>query len=321
MKSKTSLVVSVTTLLTAALWLGCSTGTESHKKEQPKGDRQSIERGRYLVNIAGCIDCHSQRQFEYMSGPVKPGTEGMGGFAFDHKLLISIPGVVYARNITPDSATGIGSWTDEEVIRAVTQGISKNGDSLFLMPYQNFSQMSMQDIKDIIAYIRNLPPISNKVPQRQLMAPMSVLYTKVPNTLAQNKKPAIEDKVNYGRYLVTMGNCSICHTPMNEKGEMGQPFSGGNTFTTASFTVTSANLTPDTLTGIGAWNETLFLSKFKNYRDTAFYHYDPKERNTMMPWSEFSKIDDSDLEAIFAYLRTLPPVKNKIDKYPVTKAK
>src|SRR5688500_1532815 len=79
--------------------------------------RQVLARGEYLVNnVAGCVDCHSKRDFSKYSGPVVAGSEGGGGFVFDQKF--QLPGVLYGKNITPDSATGVGTWTDAELIRA-----------------------------------------------------------------------------------------------------------------------------------------------------------------------------------------------------------
>ena len=130
---------------------------------------QKIKKGSYLANhVANCMDCHSQRDFSQFSGPVIPGTEGMGGAIFDTTL--GVPGIVYARNITPDTATGIGNWTDAEIFRAITQGISKTGDTLFpAMPYPHYNGMDKNDIYDIIAYIRSLKPINNIVPKRLLL--------------------------------------------------------------------------------------------------------------------------------------------------------
>jgi mono/diheme cytochrome c family protein len=309
-------------LLFSFIYISCNGDKDTKKearKESAGSTKGNAENGEYLVTIAGCLDCHSQRQFEFFSGPIRKGTEGMGGALFDNKLMV-MPGAVYARNITSDTATGIGNWTDAEVIRAVTQGISRNGDSLFpLMPYDHFSKLEKQDLLDIIAFIRTLPPIENKVPARQLMGPISAFYALPPNTLEQNKKPSPNDKAEYGKYLVNMASCQTCHTPVNEKGVPGAPFSGGFKFTTPAFTVQSANLTSDSATGLGTWTEERFLNKFKTYREASGYVFDPKEQNSYMPWSEFAKMNNDDLSAIFTFLKTLPPVKHLVEKYPLAK--
>lgn len=303
-------------------YLSCNNGNTN--KEEAGNDlvnekKGNAEKGEYLVTIAGCTDCHSNRQFQFFSGPIQKGTEGMGGAIFDQKL-VGLPGTFYAKNITSDTATGIGNWTDAEVLRAITQGISKNGDSLFpIMPYTHFSQLAKQDLLDIVAFIRTLPPIKNEVPARKLMAPISVLFASVPNTIEQNAKPSPNDKIAYGKYLVNMASCQTCHTPVNNKGEPGEPFSGGLTFNTPGFTVTTANLTSDSATGLGTWTEERFLNKFKTYREEPGYIFDPKEKNTVMPWSEFAKLNNDDLSAIFAFIKTIKPVKHLVEKYPLAK--
>jgi hypothetical protein len=83
--------------------------------------------------------------------------------------------------------------------------------------------------------------------------------------------------------------------------------------------VQSANLTSDSATGLGTWTEERFLNKFKTYREASGYVFDPKEQNSYMPWSEFAKMNNDDLSAIFAFLKTLPPVKHLVEKYPLAK--
>ncbi len=112
--------------------------------------------------------------------------------------------------------------------------------------------------------------------------------------------PEETDRVKYGEYLITMADCQTCHTPMDNRGKQGEPFTGGMTFNTPAFTVTSANLTPDSLTGIGAWTEQMFVEKFKTYRNAKAYQYEPGKQNTMMPWTLFAQMKDDDLKAIYA---------------------
>ncbi|HMV91786.1 MAG TPA: cytochrome C, partial [Cyclobacteriaceae bacterium] len=121
---------------------------------------ERIDRGKYLANnVAMCIDCHSTRDFTVFGGPLIPGTEGKGGEKFSKEL--GFPGDFYAANITP---AAIGNWTDGELFRAITTGVSKDGHALFpVMPYLNFGKMDKEDIYSIIAYIRTLKPIENKI--------------------------------------------------------------------------------------------------------------------------------------------------------------
>ena len=298
----------------------CNNNTTDVKTESPANDStaKALARGSYLFHhVAGCVDCHSMRDFSKYSGPVKPGTEGGGGFVFDQKF--GLPGTLYSRNITPDSATGIGTWTDAEILRALTHGISKNGDTLFpLMPYPNYNRMAKEDLMSIIAYVRTIKPISNKVPPRQLMVPMAAVYPAqfLQPSVDGNKIPDSSDKVKYGEYLVTMADCGTCHSPLTPHGpDMTRMFAGGYRFDLGSNIVVSANITPDSATGIGMWSEAMFLDKFIRYRDPKSLDVD-SAHNTIMPLSILSGMTDSDLKAIYAYLRTVKPQSNKVEKFP-----
>lgn len=310
-------------IASVSYFTACNNNKKGEQQTSTNDDsvRAVLARGEYLAtHVAVCLDCHSKRDFSKYSGPIIPGTEGQGGEEFSHEELEAIPGTVYARNITPDPETGIGTWTDDEILRAITQGINKNGDTLFpIMPYANFNHMAKSDLLSIIAYIRTLKPIKNKVPARHLMIPISVAYPAqaLQKSVDGNKLPSESDPVQYGAYLVNMANCSTCHTPFVK----GQPdfthlFAGGNTFTLSTFKVTTANITPDSTTGLGTWTVDRFLNKFSVYRDEKGYNYDPGKSNTIMPVVAFSGMTDNDLAAIFRYLRTVKPIKNLIEKYP-----
>lgn len=280
-----------------------------------------IKRGEYLaVHVAACIHCHSQRDFSKFSGPVVPGTEGGGGSKFDHTILDAIPGTLYSKNITPDPETGIGTWTDDEILRAVTQGINKNGDTLFpIMPYANYNRMAKEDLLSIIAYIKTLKPIKNKVAPRQLMIPISMAYPgpALQKSVDGNVRPPESDRVKYGEYLFTVSDCGTCHTPfVKGQPDFNRVNAGGNTFTIANFKVGSANITPDSATGLGTWTEERFLTKFTLYREEKNYNLNPGTQNTVMPLSELAGMKDDDLKAIYAYLRTVKPISNKVEKYP-----
>ncbi len=301
-----------------------SVSCKDKKSEPQAGNKEDslkkvIERGEYLtLYVAPCLDCHSTRDFTKFSGPVVPGSEGMGGQVFDQKL--GVPGTVYAKNITSDPETGIGTWTDDEILRAMTQGISKTGDTIFpIMPYVNFNHMAKEDLLSIIAYIRTLKPIKNKVPDRQLIIPVSMAYPApaLQPSVDGNMRPPETDAVKYGEYLLNAAACVNCHTPM-VKGQydFSLTLAGGVRFDAGSFIVNSANITPDSATGIGAWNEERFMNKFTMYREETAYNFDPGKQNTYMPLTMYAGMKDADLKAIYAYLRTVKPISNKVEKYP-----
>ena len=321
MKKLLAFAVLLTVTFATVYFSSCQDQSASKAEDKTKDSlNKVIERGKYLAtHVALCIECHSSHDLTKYSAPLIPGTEGGGGFAFDNELA-GLPGVVYGRNITPDSATGIGTWTDDEILRAMTQGINKQGDTLFpLMPYANFNLMAKEDLLNIIAYIRTLKPINNKVPARQLMVPISAVY---PGKFLQpsvdgNVRPPETDKVKYGEYLTTFADCGTCHSPLTPHGpDMSRIFQGGYLFNLEGHKVVSANITPDSATGIGTWSEAMFLDKFTKYRDKKLIDQTPLSQNTIMPLTFYAGMKDEDLKAIYAYLRTVKPATNKVEKFP-----
>ncbi len=315
-------LAAICSITIAAMYISSCKGKKSEPQANNKEDslKKVLERGEYLtLHVVPCLDCHSKRDFTKFSGPIVPGTEGMGGEVFDQKLA-GVPGIVYAKNITPDPETGIGTWTDDEILKAMTHGISKTGDTLFpIMPYVNFNHMAKDDLLSIIAYIRTLKPIKNKVPGRQLMIPISMAYPApaLQPSVDANVRPPETDAVKYGGYLLNAAACFDCHTPMVEgQYDFSKALAGGFRFDAGSFINNTANITPDSATGIGAWNEERFMNKFTPYREEKNYNFDPGKQNSYMPLTMYAGMTDSDLKAIYAYLRTVKPISNKVEKYP-----
>ncbi len=275
-----------------------------------------VERGEYLANhVAVCIDCHSKRDFTKFSFPPLPGTEGIGA-SFPFGEAEGIPGEIWAPNITP---TRLSSWTDDEIARAVAHGVNKAGDTLFpIMQYYNYSKLAKEDLYAIIAYIRTLAPSDSTVPPRKLFIPMSALPPLPEFAPEKNTRPDPSDKVQYGQYLTTIASCGECHTPRTKEGapDFSKAFSGGFVFKTPMFKVAVSNITPDSTTGIGSWTEDAFLAKFRSNSAPEMVNKNPGAMNTMMPWAMYGKMKDEDLKAIYAYLRSLPPVANKVEKWP-----
>lgn len=300
--------------------ISCNTSSDKKPAAAKADSMQSVlDRGKYLAeHVAACVDCHSQRDFSKFSGPVITGTEFAGGMVFDQKY--GLPGVIYGKNITPDNETGIGTWTDEEILRAITQGISKKGDTLFpLMPYTSYNRLAKDDLMAIIAYLRTLKPVKNRVPDRQLMIPIAAAYPApaLQPSVDNNQRPPASDPVAYGRYLVTASDCITCHSPQTPQGpDPARLFAGGFSFQLPSNKVVSANITSDSATGIGTWTEERFLGKFTQYREEKNYLFDPGKQNTIMPVTIYAGMKDEDLRAMFAYIRTIPPVRNQVEKFP-----
>jgi len=269
---------------------------------------ERLARGKYLFNLADCDGCHSERDFSRFGGPVTPGRRGAGTI---FPAALGLPGLVAPANITPDRETGIGRWTDGEKIRAIREGVDRNGRALFpMMPYENFRHMSDDDALSLVAYIDSLTPVKHSVPQTRLNFPVSVLIKGTPRPARGIAAPDRRDPLKYGEYLVRIAGCMECHTAT---------LSGGRKFQMApGVVVVSANISPDPQTGIGRWSEQNFMDRIYQYRDYA-EHGSPQvgpESFTLMPWLNFSQLPPEDLKAIYAYLRSRPAVYNAVETHP-----
>ncbi|GGC49265.1 hypothetical protein GCM10011386_46950 [Parapedobacter defluvii] len=275
---------------------------------------ERIQRGEYLANhVAACMDCHSTRNWGRYSGPLQEGTLGKGGEYFGPEM--GFPGKFYSKNLTP---ANLENWTDGEIFRAITSGVNKDGKALFpVMPYPYYAQMDKEDVLDIIAYIRSLPVVENEVPQSVTEFPMSLIINTMPVKPSFVTRPKKENKAAYGKYLVTAAACMDCHSPVN-KGQViaEKAFSGGREFELPRGILRSANITPDTESGIGNWTEEMFVARFKTYQHPEnMPSVKPDDYNTLMPWSMYAGMETDDLEAIYMYLQSLKPIENAVVRY------
>jgi len=277
---------------------------------------ERIERGKYLANsVTVCMDCHSTRDWNKFSGPLVTGTLGKGGEIFDQRY--GFPGSFHARNITP---AGIGDWTDGQLLRAIASGVDKKGRALFpVMPHPSYGKMDKEDLLSIIAYLRTLSPIENKVPDSKADFPMSIILHTIPSKASFGQLPDSNNLVARGAYYFTAASCGDCHTKQ-EKGQKikGMELAGGFEFPMKTGgIVRSSNITPDVTTGIGSWTEAAFIRRFKAYGDSSYQvpSIGQNEFNSVMPWTMYKNMKEADLKAIYAYLRTVPAIKNQVIKF------
>lgn len=264
-----------------------------------------LVRGQYLVDsVLGCIGCHSEQDFSKPGAPPVANRRGAGlvWAATDTPWLV-------APNITPDKETGAGNWSDDTLARAIREGIGHDGRALYpIMPYLSFQAMSDEDLAAVIVYIRSLAPVRNQLPATRIPFPSNFLTNDVPQPVTVPVPPPDQSTpVARGAYLVRMGTCADCHTPQ-EKGRPveGMGFAGGLVLTGPTGKVASSNITPDA-SGISYYDENLFIRAMHEGRVGA------RTLNATMPWSFFAQMTDDDLKAVFAYLRTLKPVKHRVD--------
>jgi mono/diheme cytochrome c family protein len=209
-----------------------------------------LKRGEYLMNgPVACGNCHNTRA-EDMS--FVPGKEFAGGFHIVEPPIID----VYAANITPDPETGIGAWTDEEIITAIREGKNKEGKIIFPpMPVPTYNAMSDDDVKAIVAYLRTVKPIHNEVPESKYNIPLQAM----PPAKGLPAPPQ-SDTVAYGGYIVNaLAHCFECHTTAGPDGapDFANAMGAGGFLIHLSpeITVATANITPDPETGIGNWTD------------------------------------------------------------------
>jgi mono/diheme cytochrome c family protein len=267
---------------------------------------QRLARGQYLVVNLGCFDCHGEHDWTKHDAPLIEGTLGAGYTDFP---LAGLPGRVVPPNITPDPETGAGNWTDDMLARAIREGISHDGRALFpFMPYPDFRFISDEDLASAIVYLRSIPPVRKALPKTEIIFPVKYLMRSVPGPITEPvRQPDVSMPAKRGEYLVTIAACTDCHTPQ-AKGQpiRGLEFGGGFVLEGPWGRVASANITPDP-SGIPYYDEALFLEMMHTGYVKA------RKINQIMPWWHFRDLTEEDLKAIFAYLRTLKPVKHRVD--------
>ncbi|MBX7050866.1 MAG: cytochrome c [Flavobacteriales bacterium] len=271
-------------------------------------DSAVLARGEYLVyGPAHCSGCHSpiEKQAALASGEHIPL---QGGFLFPLPI-----GNLYTPNITPDPETGIGKLTDQQIARSLRYGVGFDGRPLFdVMPFHNLSD---EDLQAVISYLRQMPPVKNVVPKKELNFLGKVVYALLIEPIGPEagvdipKKITPDSSAKYGEYLANyVANCRGCHTNRDLKtgAYIGEYYSGGFAMPSTmqpGKAVVSCNLTPDPETGrIFDWDEQKFIERIRKGRIIPL---------SEMPWDQFQQMSDTDLKAIYAYLKTLKPVKKE----------
>jgi mono/diheme cytochrome c family protein len=255
-----------------------------------------LARGRYLAHAADCEACHT----------AEGGQPFAGGRAFQTDF-----GTIYSPNITPDTKTGIGSWTDAQFLRALHEGRDDEGEHLYpAMPFAAYTYLTDQDVMAIKAYIFSMPAVSNDAPpntlrfpynRRELMAIWGMLYN--PN----RRFEPVSDRSptwNRGAYLVeSLGHCGDCHTPRNVLQALNnrKKFGGGMAEGWRAY-----NLSSDADSGIGNWSK----DELQQYLSTG---HSMNRGSAFGPMAQavhlsFQNLTPSDLAAIAEYVRSVPPV-------------
>lgn len=275
-----------------------------------KATPEVLAHGKYLVeSVTGCTGCHSPVD------DTRPGDfpiEGKRGAGRDFGPMGEAPFRLRAPNLTPDPDTGIGKYTDGEIVRAMREGVGRDGHVLFpQMPWQTYAKsLSDDDALAIVAYLRTLPAIKNDPGKTEVKFPVSMFIRGLPKPLASSPPPAppASDKLARGRWLLDVCSCHDCHdsvTPRMEK-VPGKALAGGMKFPLPKGAVYAANITGDKATGIGSYSDEdlmRILDEGKNKAGRSLY---------VMPWSFYSGLTKEDKVAIVAALREIPAVANTV---------
>jgi mono/diheme cytochrome c family protein len=267
---------------------------------------QRLERGRYIATaLSGCSYCHTPHNW---TAPGTPFVEGMEG-AGEIMPYGNLPGRIVAPNLTPDPETGAGRWTDDQLARAIREGVGHDGRALFpMMPYSRYREMTDEDLASVVVYLRSLPAVRNQLPPTEIIFPVKYLIRGVPEPLTSPvNEAAATDPVKRGAQLVNLAGCADCHTPQ-VRGETvpGMEFAGGFSLPGPWGSISAANITPDA-SGISYYDEALFLEVVHTGQVKA------RTLSPIMPFMVYKNLTDEDLNAMFAYLRTLKPVKHRVD--------
>jgi mono/diheme cytochrome c family protein len=253
-----------------------------------------VKRGDYLVNtIMTCGNCHSPK------GPpaAVAGKDFSGGLTWDEP-----PFKVTAPNITSDKETGLGAWTDAEIMTLLRTGKNRSGVQIAeVMPTAFYGIVTDNDMKAIVAYLRTLAPVKNTVPAP--IYKMQIPHHAFPGSDKPYTEAMMSDPVKKGFYLATIGHCMECHTPMGPRGrEFADKLgAGGFEFEGPWGKSVSRNITSSKTKGIGAWTDAEIKTAV-----TTGKSKDGSPLKPPMGYPHYAKMTDADLGAVIAYLRTVP---------------
>jgi mono/diheme cytochrome c family protein len=307
-------LVSAVVLLAAAAVVGYSLVGYRKVRDVPLPatravpDPAAIARGRYIAFGPGrCADCHAADASRpaLLRGEEVPLTGGSGETTY--------LGTWRAPNLTPDDATGIGRVTDAQLARMIRYGVNRDGH-IGLPFMDSFADLTESDLVGILSFLRSLPPAPGVRPDQSINLLGKIALTYFIDPYAPSGTPLSdltpEASARYGAYLAkSLGGCSACHTARSLKtGQYLSPFfSGGLQFRSQlnpENMYVSPNLTPDEATGhIARWSEEDFIKRFRAGLVVP---------DSPMPWGGFSRMTDTDLRALYRFLRSLPPVSHDV---------
>jgi cytochrome c553 len=264
-----------------------------------------VSRGAYIVrNAAVCGQCHAAEPRRDPDGPLS------GGMEFKDWRI----GTARAANLTPDTATGLGTWSDAEIVRALRNGQRKDGRLMTpVMPYEWLHLMSDRDAVAVARYLKSLAPIRHQVRQSPSiwlrLGRAFFLGAKAPVAVSEPPRSATAAYGGYvSRHVALCADCHTALTGLRSKPDRRRVFAGWAD-PPGVYPENPANITPDSATGIGLWSEQDFLTTLHsgvNPRGDSLHPF--------MPWRQVRRMTDTDLRAIYRYLRTVPPIQSHVPR-------
>lgn len=287
------------------LWLSllCLLGSAAVARAQDQ--KELIARGQYIFAVAGGCACHSEPK----------GTHNAGARAFPIPL-----GTVYSTNLTSDKETGLGGWSDQQIIDGIVKGVRKDGSRILpVMPYGAYSGMAQDDLRALVAYLRSLKPVKKATPD--LKAPPlarslgTTAWLTAFGTFYKSPASAPKSGIERGKYLTDhVAICGDCHTPRNSIGVPSRTlYMAGAGKDIGPLGQTIPNITPDKETGIGDWKREdiaeLLLKGTKPDYDNVQGLMEEVIQGAPHGYKDMRK---EDALAIADYLKSIPAIKNKI---------
>lgn len=313
--------------IAAALAVAGCTGKYIRETTADKIDAtpERLARGAYIVNnIGACGGCHTTRDgATKMEDFVTMGESTTGYLAGGNDFVIEGMGQFTIPNLTPDMETGIGGWTDDEIMRAVRDGVNRHGDLMFpMMPFNQYQHMSDEDVKSIVAYLRSVPAIKQPKPRLEtdvgfmgnlMLGTFGVAHHVAVKSVPQ---PDMTDKIAYGKYVMRLGHCAECHSSssMQPRAEDDPLYMGGDVEADPILEnivgkIYMRNLTPDVETGLGKYTAEQIKTAIRTSKRLDGKMMAPP-MSIFVP--HYSTASDEDLDALVAYLKSLKPAKNAI---------
>jgi mono/diheme cytochrome c family protein len=274
---------------------------------------EAVARGEYLVNnVLFCFYCHSEVDDNAPGKPFVGKNLGAGRVvpAFER-----LPGHVVAPNLTPDRETGLGAWTDGEIMRLVREGVTRDGRAIFpYMPYYAYAKaLSDDDTLAVVSYLRTLKPVKNDIGKTKLDFPVSLVAKAFAKPLEKSPPPLPTEPVARGQALLEIAGCIPCHQTTDDRHMpvAGYELAGGTPAYTPKGTIAIPNITSDPETGIGSYTDDEIIAAFT----AGVSKRNPGRLLYFMPWPYYAGMSAEDKRALVAALRASAPIKHAVPAF------